>query len=576
VHDLTVFDIPAPDAHRYQAHGALLLDVRDSYEWTAAHATGSLNISLGQLAMRLDSLPRDNDLLVICASGSRSTLAVNLLRGAGFASVTNVEGGLQSWQAAGLPIESDAPASPAPLFDVRSLRTAGLGDTTYLLSHNGLGVVVDPQRDVERFLDQAHVDGVRIRYVLETHVHNDYVSGGRELARRAQAELVLPAGAGVAFDHTPAFHLEDLEDDGLVVRPIHTPGHTPEHLSYLVFVDGQPAALFSGGSLLVGSAGRPDLLGIQRAHQFAVAQFHSVQRLSRLPDELGLYPTHGEGSFCSASNAGRTTSTIGQEKRANPLLQHHTPEAFAQAQLAGLQPYPKYYAFMGGINTLGPEPLPHHLTTELDPEQLHAQLKDVHVVDVRPRAAFAGGHVPGAIGVEMADDFGTWVGWLLPFNAPIVLVLEPDQDVGEAVVQLSRIGFDRVRGVLRGMASWRTAGYEVASYAVVDTDRFAGAVADGTAHQVLDVRAPSEWQTGSLPGAVCRYVPDLVDSAPPELDPSEPVWVVCASGFRATIAAGLLQRRGYRPVVLSDGGVPDVARRLATGSIVRAKPASVA
>jgi len=463
------------------------------------------------------------------------------------------------------------PAPGALLLDVRGIRTPGLGDTTYLLSHNGVGVVVDPQRDVQRFLDQADIAGVRIRYVLETHVHNDYVSGGRELARRAQAELVLPAGAGVAFDHTPAFHLEDLagESNRLTVRPIHTPGHTPEHLSYLVLVDGQPAALFSGGSLLVGSAGRPDLLGVERAHQLAVAQFHSVQRLARLPDELGLYPTHGEGSFCAASGAGRTTSTIGVEKAANPLLQHHTAEAFAQAQLASLQPYPKYYAFMGGINTLGPQPLLQQPVPELSPELARAQLSEVQVVDARPRAAFANGHIPGSIGVEMADDFGTWVGWLLPFNMPIVLVLEPDQDLSEAVVQLGRIGFDRVRGVVRGMAKWQTAGYEIASYAVVTTDQFARAVADGTARQVLDVRAPAEWQMGSLPGAIWRYVPDLVDSDPAELDSDAAVWVVCASGFRASIAAGLLERRGYRPVVLADGGVGDVVRHLSSVSVDR-------
>jgi hydroxyacylglutathione hydrolase len=354
-----------------------------------------------------------------------------------------------------LGVETAPPSTTAPKIDVHAIRTAGLGDTTYLLTHSGLGVVVDPQRDVERFFEQANTASVRIRYALETHVHNDYVSDGRELARRAQAELGLPAGAGVAFDHTPAFHLEDLQGERLVVRPIHTPGHTPEHLSYLVVVDGQPVALFSGCSLLVGSAGRPDLLGVERAHQLAMAQFHSVQRLGRLPAELGFYPTHGEGSFCAASGGGRTTSTIGLEVRTNPLLQHQTAETFASAQLAGLQPYPKYYACMGGISTLGPEPLPRLAIPELDPPQMKAQPNDVYVLDARSRTAFAWGHVAGALGVELADDLGTWVGWLLLFNAPIVLVLEPDQDLDEAVVQLGRIGFEQVRGRLRGMAAWQ-------------------------------------------------------------------------------------------------------------------------
>jgi hydroxyacylglutathione hydrolase len=368
------------------------------------------------------------------------------------------------------------------------------------VSHNGLGVVVDPQRDVDRFLDQGSVDGIRIRYVLETHVHNDYVSGGRELARRTQAELVLPAGAGVAFYHTPAFHLEDLGGNGLAVRPIDTPGHTPEHVSYLVLVDGEPAALFSGGSLLVGSAGRPDLLGTECAHQLAVAQFNSVRRLARLPDELQLFPTHGEGSFCSASSAGRRTTTIGLEKRTNPLLQHQTAGGVRNGSTGGLQPYPKYYAFMGCINTLGPQPLPRQAIPEFSSEELHGQLDEVVVVDARPRAAFASAHIPGSLGIELADDFGTWVGWLAPFNTPIALVLDRDQDLAEAVVQLQRIGFDQVRGVMWGMQFWLEADYAAQSYArQCRCLRRGGARAVGSpdARRALAVRVADGFGAGS-------------------------------------------------------------------------------
>lgn len=234
------------------------------------------------------------------------------------------------------------------------IRTPGLGDATYLLTHEGIGVLVDPQRDVTRFLAAADDAGVRLRYVLETHIHNDYISGGREAARRAGADLVVPAGAGVAFEHVPAFHLEEFGEGNLAIRPLHTPGHTPEHISYLVLIDGHPTALFSGGSLLVGSAGRTDLLGDERAWQLALAQYRSVQRLAQLPDETELYPTHGEGSFCTASGAGRATSTIGLERRENSVLHHPDARAFAEAQLAGLQPYPTYYAQMGPANLFGP------------------------------------------------------------------------------------------------------------------------------------------------------------------------------------------------------------------------------
>jgi glyoxylase-like metal-dependent hydrolase (beta-lactamase superfamily II)/rhodanese-related sulfurtransferase len=445
---------------------------------------------------------------------------------------------------------------------ITSIRTPGLGDATYLLEHDGVGILVDPQRDVDRFAQTIEASGVRLRYVLETHLHNDYISGGREIARRTGADLVLPAGAGVAFDHTPAFHQEEFGDRGIVIRPLHTPGHTPEHTSYLVLIDGRPVALFSGGSLLVGSAGRSDLLGRERARQLAVLQYGSVQRLARLPDETGLYPTHGEGSFCTASGAGRTTSTIGDEKRTNPVLAYPDAHSFAEGQLAGLQPYPRYYAHMGPINLLGPTPMPETRIPELTPEQVRALDTEVRIVDARPRAAYAAGHIPGALGIELADDFGVWAGWLLPFNQPLVLVLEAHQDAEEAARQLGRIGFDRIRGVVRGVSAWARSGGTLSSYRTVGVAEFAAAVAAGEARQVLDVRAPAEWAAGHLAGSVHRYVPDLALAVPETLSPNEPVWVGCASGYRASIAAGLLQAAGLEPVVLAEGGIPGVMSRL--------------
>ena len=240
--------------------------------------------------------------------------------------------------------------------DITTFRTDGLGDSTYLLTHDGGGVVVDPQRDVERF-ERAIADaGIRLTHVLETHIHNDYLSGGRELARRTGARLVLPAAAGAAFDHSPAFHKEDLLGGPVVIRPLHTPGHTPEHMSYVILVEGDIAAVFSGGSLLVGSAGRTDLLGGDRADQLARLQYMSVHRLAELPDETGLYPTHGEGSFCTASGAGRSVSTIGMERRTNPVLSYPDADAFAAGQLAGLQPSPPTTPIWGRSTSWDPNP----------------------------------------------------------------------------------------------------------------------------------------------------------------------------------------------------------------------------
>jgi len=344
---------------------------------------------------------------------------------------------------------------------VTTIPTAGLGDATYLLTHDGGGVIVDPQRDVERF-ERAVLDaGIRLTHVLETHIHNDYVSGGRELARRTGARIVMPAAAGVAFDHLPAFHNEDLPGGSVLIRPLHTPGHTPEHMSYAILVDGEVVAVCSGGSLLVGSAGRSDLLGEDRAEQLARLQYLSVHRLAGLPDATGLYPTHGEGSFCTASGAGRSVSTIGMERRTNPVLAYPDVDAFVAGQLAGLQPFPAYYAHMGPINLKGPEPLMAPDLDVLDPSDLpdHARL-----VDIRPRAAYAAGHIPGSLGLEMSDQVAVWAGWLLPFDSPVVLVAESGQNVEEVARQFGRIGFDNVLGVVYGVSGWVTAGGSVASF----------------------------------------------------------------------------------------------------------------
>lgn len=443
--------------------------------------------------------------------------------------------------------------------DITTFRTDGLGDNTYLLTHDGGGVVVDPQRDVERF-ERAIADaGIRLTHVLETHVHNDYVSGGRELARRTGARLVMPAAAGVAFDHIPAFHNEDLPGCPVVVRPLHTPGHTPEHVSYAILVDGEVVAVFSGGSLLVGSAGRSDLLGEDRACQLARLQYLSVHRLAGLPDETGLFPTHGEGSFCTASGAGRTVSTIGMERRTNPVLAYPDVDAFVVGQLAGLQPFPAYYAHMGRVNLMGPEPLRGQEVDVLDPSDLpdHAGL-----VDIRPRAAFAAGHIPGSLGLEMSDQVAVWAGWLLPFDSPVVLVAERGQDVEEVARQFGRIGFDNVLGVVYGVSGWVEAGGSLASFETRTTDDLSAAIGSGMNLQVLDVRSPGEWEECRLEGSIHRYVPDLRDGLPVGLDRSREVWVTCGSGYRAFVACAFLEAAGLRVVVVTPGGVPDVAERL--------------
>ncbi|MBG0814046.1 MBL fold metallo-hydrolase [Planomonospora sp. ID82291] len=466
--------------------------------------------------------------------------------------------------------------------EIVSFRTPGLGDQSHLLVHEGLGVLVDPQRDVDRFLRAVAERDVELRFVLETHLHNDYVSGAEQAALRTGAELVLPAAAAAAYRHTPAFHLEDLAAGrGLVVRPIHTPGHTPEHTGYLVLADGEPAAVFSGGSLLVASAGRPDLLGPERARTLARLQYGSLRRLAALPPRTRLFPTHGQGSFCTASGAGRHTSTIGEELTGNPLLAlavggaasaasatsaasagadsaasaasagaDAAAEAFADALLADPMPIPAFYRHMGRANVLGVPPMPSPRVPELT---VTAVPDGARVVDVRSRRAQARGALPGSVGIEPGDDLGSWAGWLLPYRAPLVLVAEREQDVTEEVVQLARIGMDTVRGVVRDLGPAATQ-----TFTLVDLPAFLRHLALPGA-QVLDVRMPAERRAARLAGAVERFLPDLVTEGVPDgLDRDRPVLVACGSGRRASIAATLLAGEGYRPVVLTDAGIPDV------------------
>lgn len=437
--------------------------------------------------------------------------------------------------------------------EIQTFRTPGLGDTSYLLTHDGKGVLVDPQRDIDRFLDAASEKDVELRYVLETHLHNDYVSGAQQAAARTGAELVMPAAAAPAYRNTPAFHLEDLDGGGgLVVRPIHTPGHTPEHTSYVVLIDGQEVGVFSGGSLLVGSAGRPDLLGPERADTLGRLQYISINRLAALPADLELFPTHGQGSFCSATSSEKYTSTIGAEVRDNPMLQHGSADELASALIAAPMPIPAFYPRMTPINTFGAEPLPTAEVPKLSADEALA-VPGAHLVDMRPRSDQARGTLPGSITVELTDDFGSWVGWVVPYNEPVVLVANPDQDAQTAITQLHQIQFDNIVGVVNDLDDASLAG----GFDLVDVPAARGLIDDGM--QVLDVRMATELAEVQLPGAVERFVADLFTRGiPAELDQDAPVLVACGSGRRAAIAASQLTGAGVEVHVLDGAGVPDL------------------
>lgn len=435
-----------------------------------------------------------------------------------------------------MQLELDSRQTAGPT--VSAFRTEGMGNSSYVLVHDGLAMLVDPQRDYRRFLDGLDAD---LRWILETHLHNDYVSGGLAAATETGAELILPAGAGPAFRHTPAFHGEDLGYGGLTIRPLHTPGHTPEHTSYLILVDGAEVAVFSGGSLLAGSSGRSDLLSDARADTLARLQFRSIHRLALLRDETALLPTHGAGSFCAASVASGNVSTIEQERRSNPGLTVADEEAFVDHHLSGLDPHPDYYSRIRPINLAGPPPLPDGSPPQVSSSDLPA---DATLIDIRPPGEFASGHLPGSVNIPLSDQFGTWFGWLVASGEKTFIVARNPEDVAGALTQLHRIGLDDLAGSVTAPSADSTVVSRVGRLADMP---------DGA--QILDVRSPGERREVAPAWTHHRYLPDLRMGPPPELDPTEPVWVMCSGGYRAAIAASLLRLDGFDAVPVLDAGI---------------------
>ncbi len=440
--------------------------------------------------------------------------------------------------------------------------TPGLGDNSYLLTSGGEAALIDPQRDAWRFLAKAADLNADVRYVFETHAHNDYISGAHEVPG---AKIVAPALGAYEFDHEPAEDGAEFRLGALRIVAMDTPGHTPEHVSWLVYEDDvdSPVAIFSGGSLMVGSAGRTDLLGMDRADELTRMQFRTMRQLAKVPDSLEVLPTHGAGSFCAAAAPALTrTTTIGEERLRNPALTETDEDEFIRRQLSGLMAYPKYYPNMAPNNRRGPAVLravPEIPT--LGPEDAERLIDEgAWVVDARNRFEFARSHLPGAINIEMTSSFSTYVGWVLPFNTRIVLVL-PDageQEVREgAMTQLLRIGFDRVQGYLAGgPAAWEKSGRTLAKYDTCDIDGLCEICMTVDHPHILDVRQDGEWEAGHIPDSQHIFVGDLSDRIS-EVPDDRTIWIACASGFRAAIAASMLAREGRDVKLLASSGVPE-------------------
>lgn len=447
------------------------------------------------------------------------------------------------------------------------LVTPGLGDNSYLLSSGDEAIAIDPQRDAGRLLAAAEERGVRIRRVIETHVHNDYVSGAAELRAATGAVIFGPSGGGYTFDVRAVEDGDEIALGEVRLVALATPGHTFEHLSYLLVPDGseEPTAIFSGGSLIVGSAGRTDLLGQEHTDELTRLQFRTMRRLAELPDAAELLPTHGAGSFCATSPPGeQRTSSLGVERLANPALTALDESLFVRQQLSGLAAYPAYYAYMAPINRAGPAvlgavPRP----PARSPDEVAGLLADgAWLVDARDGASFADAHVPRSINVPLEESFASYVGWLVPFGEPLVLLVPDEDDLVEAATQLYRIGYDTVAGHLSGGAeAWRAANRDVASYSTVSVGELVAELRRGEGGDVVDVRQRSEWDAGHLDGSRHLFVGDVAHGLA-GFDPAVPSTVICASGYRSAMAASVLDRAGLPVRLVPRGGVPRALRML--------------
>jgi hydroxyacylglutathione hydrolase len=444
--------------------------------------------------------------------------------------------------------------------EIEVISTPALGDTSYLVISGDEAAVVDPQRDWQRVLAVCAARGASLRWVLETHVHNDYLTGALELRAAAGARIAGPASGRYAFDHLPLAEGDEIVVGDTTIVAMETPGHTREHTSYLLFDNTRmpPVAAFTGGSLTVGGAGRTDLLGDELAEWLSRAQFQSLRRLALLSDDTRVLPTHGAGSFCSTVAPGsESTSTVGHERRTNPALAVDE-ESFVRDRLSGSLPRPAYYQHMAMLNRAGP-PVLGGLPSlvPLSAADVAQRMRDGGwVVDGRDRRAFAAAHLPGAVNIELDDAFATYVGWVVPFGAPLTLVLpEPATAAAvEAMTQLVRVGYEHVGGYLAGgVREWRTAGRPVRSYPVADVDAL---LRRGGAVRVLDVRQERELEHGRIPGSEHVFVADLPGRLP-FIPRGQEVWTVCATGRRAALAASLLDRSGVPVTAVVKGGVLD-------------------
>lgn len=451
------------------------------------------------------------------------------------------------------------------LMFLETVEARGLAHLSYVIGDENAGAcaVIDPRRDVQAYMEIAKRYDCNITHILETHIHADFVSGSRELHAFTHAPIYVGAAEGYGFAHHALHDGDTLELGSLELRAMHTPGHTPEHISYVVRGGkgaSEPWGLFSGDTLFAGEVGRPDLLGESSQEPLARQLYHSLYvKILALPDGVIVYPAHGAGSPCGANIGDRMTTTIGYERDHNPRLQAKSEEEFVKGILKNLPPWPRYYPRMKKMNAVGPEilgPLPALPLLDADAVREMRDNRHALVVDLRSIEAFGGAHVPGSQNIAMREiEFGIWAGWLLSPDQPVLFVGDAD-DVERARIQMLRVGLENMPGALRsGIRGWTETGHEVETLPQMSVHSLhAHLEEESDAWQVVDVRQASEYEAGHIPGAVNLFAPFL-PGEPGVLDPDRPTVTYCGSGYRASIAASMLQRHGFREVYSIPGSL---------------------
>ena len=439
-----------------------------------------------------------------------------------------------------------------------------LAHASYLIGSEGEAAVVDPQRDVDQYLEEATARKLKIKYIIETHLHADFVSGHRELAARAGAEIVFGGKAGAKFPHRAVKDGDELSVGKVNLRILETPGHTPESICVLVTDtedSERPQKVLTGDTLFIGDVGRPDLAGAKgyTKETMAAMMYDSLhQRLLKLDDVVEVYPAHGAGSMCGKNLSTETSSTIGAQRKFNYALQPMTRDEFVRVMTADLAEAPAYFSEDAEINRSGaaaltglPKP------SGLSPAEVYELGAQGQVIlDVRPAAEFGAGHIPGALNIGLGGQFASWAGSLIPLPAPIVIVAESDEQVDEAQIRLARVGLENLKGYLAGgMSAWKDAAQQVAVVPQISVTELRGLMETRPDLQIVDVRRPAEYASGHAPRAITAPLAQLRELLPAlNLKPDVQTAVICAGGYRSSASTSILQRTGFTNLLNVTGG----------------------